>query len=558
MVKMLLQICLFLFYGLAIGKLEAVPFVDASMDSLSNQTDLPLKGTLTITHSEEEKIDPQSFTIEGKPLEASLIKEVKISASSDTWVSIYAFQLPAQDKGLYVLPSIAVKIEGQIYHTTPSTYEVRETTAVQSHATSSTKPSTPIIFRLEASVQGPSSLYLGERTKLFYRISYNRSIDLTRSVLPMIHPAHFQKVGDVQIRDSQLPDVTVQELTQEVEASEFGTFSFGPSWIEGYAYSMQSGEKVYDSSLLKAESPPVSLEVKSFPKINQPASFTGSLGQIQAEVHLTSSDSISVGDTLQLQIKIQGVSNLTELGLPPLQCQPGFSGFFQVSDLPPLAEVKDQAKFFYVELRLLTFLIDQIPSIEVSSFDPVTGKYVVQHSPAIPLAVTANVSEKPSISSILLPTQFSFVDNWPIPLLPPLAIEGNHAEQDQIMRHSQLTSHRILQLIFVCLFFLLMQNYLKKQWKKHIKPKGPKSEEMFKHGLKTENLQILEQAFWLRLWEKKRVSQGFMNLEKVSLEEKIAPIRSFIFQLQALQYGSDKNFDSLQLKQEARELFDKI
>ena len=113
----------------------------------------------------------------------------------------------------------------------------------RSSAVSAMDSSAPLIFRLEAIVKGPMTLYPGERTKLFYRISYNRSIDLTQSVLPMIHPTHFQKVGDVQIEDKQLANATVQDLTQEVEASELGTFQFGPSSIEGYAYTMEAGRK---------------------------------------------------------------------------------------------------------------------------------------------------------------------------------------------------------------------------------------------------------------------------------------------------------------------------
>src|SRR5207245_2665730 len=106
-----------------------------------------------------------------------------------------------------------------------------------------------------------------------------------------------------------------------------------------------------------------------------------------AETTLTSSNSVSVGDTVQLQVEIQGVTNLTELHLPLLQCQPGFSGFFQTSDLPPLAEVKEKTKFFYIELRPLTSFIKEIPSIELSSFDPKTEKYVMQNSSAIPITV---------------------------------------------------------------------------------------------------------------------------------------------------------------------------
>lgn len=540
---------------LSAEELQAVPFVDASVDSMNSQAHFPLQGTITITHNKEEQIDPHSFVMEGKHLETSFVKDVKMSVSSDTFVSIYSFQLPAKDKGLYVLPSISMKIGGQTYTTTPAAYEVQEKTAVP--AATSAQPLTPIIFRLEASVQGPSVLYPGERTKLLYRISYNRSIDLTHSVLPMVHPAHFQKVGDVHIRDYQLQDVTVQDLTQEVEASEVGTFSFGPSWIEGYAYSMKTGQKVYDPTLLKSEAPIVTVEVKPFFLPNQPASFTGALGKIQVESSLISSNTAVVGDSLQLQVKIQGINNLTEFHLPLLQCEPGFSGFFQTGDLPPLAEVKESKKIFDVELRPLTALINQIPSIEVSSFDSSTGKYVIQSTNPIPLTIQAHPLEISSTSSLPLFNQFLSSDKWSVPLLAPLEIEEHEVPRIKIT-HSWLKGNWMLWMISIGTALLLLQKYWHKQWEQRPKPQIPPSEKLFKQAFKRGNLHLLEQAFWHRLWEKRIIPQDTFDLDKLRSEERFTPLHTFLFQLQALQYSLNKTFDPLQIEQIAKQLFYKI
>lgn len=544
-------------FFLTISFLEAAPWVDSSIDS-SSQAHFPIQGTITITHGKEETIDPHSFTMEDKPLDVSFVKDVAMTASSDTLVTIYHFQLPAKEKGMYVLPAISVKIEGHSFSSAPSSYEVQdEGAAAQPAAASPTTPSGPLVFRLEASVHGPTTLYPGERTKLVYRISYNRSIDLTRSEFPMIHPSHFQKIGDVHIKDSQLPDVTVQDLTQEVEASELGTFSFGPSFIEGYAYTIEAGQKIYDSKLLRSEAPLVTLEVKPFPQPTQPASFTGALGQIQVESVLTSSNTLLVGDTLQLQVKIQGITNLTELNLPRLQCQPGFSGFFQTSNLPPLAEVKDKIKVFYVELRPSTSLVEQIPSIEVSSFDLAAKKYIVQHSAPIPITVTAHTEESTSLSSIPLFVQFQS-GQWPTPPLPPLELKEDQVGQKFQMRNSWLKSDRVLWLIPFGILLLILQAAWKRHRERFPKPQPPKSEKLFKEAFKNENLQLLEQAFWNRLWEKRKVPEGFKHPEILPAEGQLAPVRSFIFQLQAWQYGTDKNSDVRQMKQQAQHLFDII
>ena len=372
MVKPRHYIIFFLFYfSLFFADSSAAPLVDASIDQMSAQAHYPLQGIITITHQKEEKIDPDTIQMEGKKLAVSHQRDVLMSAASDTLLSIYNFELPGRDQGLYALPEISVQIDHHVYHSTPSAFEV--VGGVPTPHPSS-KPSagetSPLIFRLDTALKGPGTLYPGERTQFYYRISYNRSIDLTKSELPMIHPSHFQKVGDVHIHDTQEQEITVQELTQEVEASETGTFSFGPSLIEGYAYTMKGGQKIYDNTLLQAQAPAVTVEVKAFPAHTQPASFTGALGSIEAEWLLESQNTLSVGDTLQLVLKVRGVTNLTELHLPLLECQPGFSGFFQTSDLPPPAEVQGETKFFHLELRPITPLSPHIPSLELSLIRP--------------------------------------------------------------------------------------------------------------------------------------------------------------------------------------------
>lgn len=550
MVKLFLG-CLFLIYSAT--RVEALPIIDASINSGSH-AHFPLTGTITITHSPNEKIDSQSFELEGKPLEASQIKEVKMSAMGDTVVTLYSFQLPAQEKGLYVLSSLSVKIDGKRYTTVPSTYEVGEDTpSPPPLLSSSARQSTPLIFSLQAQVKGPSTLYPGQRTQLFYQISYNRDVDLTRSILPMIHPAHLKKIGDVHIQDYQLKDVTVQQLIQEVEANTTGTFSFGPSSIEGYTYTVEGKEKVYDPPLLRAEAPIVTLNVEAFPHANQPLSFTGGIGRIQGEAHLLSSPSLTVGERIQLQVEVKGIENLNDFRFPFLPCQPGFSGFFQMDDLAPLAEVKNKSKFFYVELRPLNAFIHHIPSIELSSFDPASKTYLIQHTSPIPLTVANRPLEKTPKLSLPLLTSFSPLEKWPPPTLSPLETEDT--PPPLLLPSSPPLLGWGMGSLLLAIVLLLLQHYGHRHWPQHQKVPLSTSEHLLKEGLKTMNLQIIELAFWHLLWERNILPKTVFDLESLLSHPHLQKIGTFIFQLQALQYGSSKIFDEGKLKQTAEQLF---
>lgn len=548
---------LFFIFIIFFNIMEASPYLDVSIDSSNSHAHFPMQGTITVTHENEEKIEPHAFSLEGKPLEVSLVKEVKMSASSNTIVSIYNFQLPGKEKGLYVLPVISIKINGKIYQTHPLSYEVYggeeglpTTPSPASHSPSSS------IFRLEAIVDGPKTLYLGERTKLLYRISYNESVDLTRSVLPMVHPDHLRKIGDVHIEDTQLKETTIQTLTQEVEASEIGSFSFGPSLIEGYTYHMEGGQKIYSSTLLKAEAPPITIEVKPFPQSIEPPSFTGGLGNIQIQTQLESSHSFAIGETLSLTVAISGLTNLADFRLPPLECQPGFSGFFQISDAPPLSEIKEKTKFFHIELQPLTTLVANIPPIEVSSFDAKTHQYIIQKS--TPIAVSIQAAPMPQIAANF-PLPFIFTSSqkpWPNPSLPPLELQEMSAPQSIEMNWINLNTYFIGVILAIILLFT--QKYLRKWKEKRPRPQTSKSEQLFEQGLKVKSLRLLEEAFWHRLWEKKVIPRLDIQLDKLPRKGKWESISSFIFYLQSLQYSTEKSYDFSKLKKSAKECFESI
>lgn len=548
MVKYLFPIMIFFCF-----QIEGTPLVEATIDTLSSQAHYPLEGIITITHQKGEKIDAGTFTIDGKPLEVSLVREVLMSPSSNILVAIYHFELPAKEAGLYLLPSISVKIGDHAYSSIPSSYDVEDLPKIPEKTASS---AAPLVFDLKAEVKGPKTLYPGERTKLFYRISYNRSIDLTKSELPMIHPPHFLKVGDVKIEDKQQGDLTLQDLTQEVEASETGSFHLGPSSIEGYAYSIKGIQKIYDTELLHAQAAAITIEVKPFPKQNQPPSFTGGMEMIKTSISLSSSKQVTVGDALLLQLQVEGISNLEAFRFPILQCQPGFSGFFQMSDLPPLAEVKGNKKLFQIELRPTTSLIHHVPSIELSSFNPESGEYTVARTDPIPITVEPHPSEKtpPLVSPFILSTQ---TKEWPKPEAPPVAFTISQIQFDP-SKQNWLQSISLFWIIALLTLFLIFQALLRRRIQNSPPPIHPASEEMFQKGMKMNlqknrnGLHLIEQAFWNRLWEKGLVKKGVYRLTGPS------EIQAFLSHIQSLQFSNEKEFSEKEIKQKAAELFYKF
>ena len=74
---------------------------------------MPVTGIITVTHPECQ-IDPDSFRMENAPMRITFIKNTQIGTVSPLFVSIYKFQMQGKPKGIYELPTIAVKVGGRL------------------------------------------------------------------------------------------------------------------------------------------------------------------------------------------------------------------------------------------------------------------------------------------------------------------------------------------------------------------------------------------------------------------------------------------------------------
>lgn len=560
------------FLLICVGNLQAQDVhIDASVNQNVGVADQSIKGTITITHDSKEKVDPSSFQLEGKPLETSLIQSVPMSAGqSSTLVSIYSFELPAKEEGLYVLAPISVKVGTKRYQSIAASYTIspaakQPKATTVSAPTRSTIPSpsskedairqqtveendAPPVFTLEAFLKGPSPFYPGQRAQFVYRISYNRNIDLATSQLPLLYTQDFRKIGDAHIEDYEQNGLTIQDITQEIEAIKPGSFHYEESSITGYAYKIESnGKKTVIDELLSAKAPEMIVEVAQFPTKNQPASFNGAIAtQLDAEVKMLTPDKIHVGDAINLEILVSGPSNLMEMNLPNLACQPGFSGFFILNDLPPLAQSNKNQKKFTVNLRAISSFIKAIPSIEISAFDPTALDYIIWRSPEIPLTVTEiPVADESGIEfSPLQPVQLFLEDMKGIikksdVKLPAIKDFEPILVSSHDLKWSWIQTPFVLFMIPIgigCLFWI---------WKRletlSSNPGEQKmSEKFFKDAFNTQTLPsqipvLLKQAFTWYIKEHQHFSESkALNLTKFN------KIQTFLDELDDFQYGYPK------------------
>ena len=132
------------------------------------------------------------------------------------------------------------------------------------------------------------------------------------------------------------------------------------------------------------------LTVRPLPLANRPAAFAGAIGAGFAIDAQASRTVVSVGDPIELTIRLRGDGPLTGLGLPPLsgpQALP--AAHFSVPDASPPGVVDEsgRSKRFVATARVKSAEVREIPPIEFAYFDPSAGEYRTTRSEPIALAV---------------------------------------------------------------------------------------------------------------------------------------------------------------------------
>lgn len=520
----------------------------------------PLKGLISVTHPRQIPIAIKTFRLEGKPLQVDFIQEVEISPPNPLVIAYYRFKQPGQQAGVYLLPKISVEIGDKTYASIPVTYVVE---ATQKTSPSEKIENTKAFLKLELHIENEHKIYPGERFQIKYLYLFNQDIALTEETLPLLNPEGFTKIGSKRINSYQRDAVSIQEIVQTLEAQKPGSYSFPTSQITGLAYTSDMlGNQIYQKSPLTATSPPITLIISPFPEKEKPASFNGAIGPFDFFTStLQSSSSLYVGDKLILDIAIGGKGQLDNVPLPELCCQPGFSGRFKLSDLPPVRKQIDQRQHFIVELRPLTESIKEIPSIEFSFFIPHEETYGILYSQPIPLKVNPlNIPKKeetsenstqrdvePSSTQVkkieisgILPLRVSDLDNLPF------------------------SGWNILYGIPFGILWVILQIPLRREIllrRSHIKPKISFDyfQEAFQVPLDSPQCyHLLQKAFRIGLVEKQLIENEEQNLDLIGEIEIVKEIASFLNQMEKRRFTGQLQALNQEDTENAKKLFKKL
>lgn len=545
--------------------------VQAEVDKGNHFENFAIPVTIIITHSAKELVDEKSFFLGKDPFTVTKVQDVGDTETDADILTIYHYDLPGKPKGLHILPVITARIGGQAYQSVASTFEVKATdskpvSAPPQAPVASSSSSGGIFLKLENIIEGPTTLFPGQTTTLGYRYSFNANIETTEEITPLFEPKGFLKVGDKIVNKKDSGNTSILEVTQQFQAQDVGEYKIGPSTIEGYVYQENYlGKRTYEKDKLKSVTAPVTLTIKPLPEKNKPASFNGAVGKYTFTVALKTSSKVTVGDEMNLQIEIAGTGDLDTVQLPDLCCQPGMSGLFKLSDLPPVGKIEGKAKRFSVDLRPLTSAINEIPSFEFSFFNPDTQKFVILRSAPIPIQVVELKKSQPEkieapVESPKDQEQWRQVLNNP----PPIDVEGNYVLTEQDLHNRWFGSWWTLLLLPLAGVLLMYQTNLRRYMqKRENEVPAVNSSYLFEDAWKEEPYSSsfynkLYKAFYVRLQERGDINTDIHAIENLPQEGAAGDVKALLLSIEEARYAGDKGLKQNTLLEKARRLFEEL
>ena len=144
--------------------------------------------------------------------------------------------------------------------------------------------------------------------------------------------------------------------------------------------------------LVSAEGEDRRLTVRPLPVSGRPATFVNAIGSGFALDVQASRTVVSVGEPVELTIRLRGDGPLTGLSLPPLGGPGGLpAAHFTVPEGSIAGEIDEEtnSKRFVVTVRVRSAEVREIPPIAFSYFEPSTGDYRTVTSQPVALSVGA-------------------------------------------------------------------------------------------------------------------------------------------------------------------------
>jgi hypothetical protein len=311
------------------------------------------------------------------------------------------FQVTARQAGEFTIPVLTADVNGQQLSTAPLKLTVTAATAPSATVVNSGNEVVFLKF-----IFPKNKIYVGEpvvgRLELYLRDDVQNfgNFQLTGSPTDGFSAGKTVELQN-QRRRAQVGNhvYTVIPIAVPLTAVRTGNLTLGPftaSAVVVLPSQNQGGDPFFRQFFNQGEQKPVTLATRSLnveslslPAQNQPANFTGAVGDFTMTA-TAGPTNVTVGDPITVRVQISGHGALDAVTLPPQDAWHDFKTY------PPTTKLETSDQFGFQGTKTFEQIISpqnsdvhELPALTFSFFNPDDGQYHTLTESAVPLVVKA-------------------------------------------------------------------------------------------------------------------------------------------------------------------------
>ncbi len=344
--------------------------------------------------------------------QAGTSQNVSIVNGAMTSTVTVSFQVAAQRAGDFTIPALTADLNGQTYSTQPIKLTVGKASAPTADAVNSGNEVAFLKLILPK-----NKLYVGEpviaKLELYLRedVSGLNGFQLTSSATEGFSAGKTAELPN-QRRRVQVGNrgYTVIPLALPLSAVRSGPLTLGPFTANAVVVlpgQNQGGDPFFRQFFNQGEqkqvvltTEPFSVESLNLPTQNQPANFTGAVGDFTMSA-TAGPTTMTVGDPITVHVQIAGHGTLDTVSLPTQDAWHNFKTY------PPTAKLETTDQFGFQGTKSFEQIISpqnsdvhELPALTFSYFNPDDGQYHTLTEPAVPITVkAAGTSPLPTLAA---------------------------------------------------------------------------------------------------------------------------------------------------------------
>lgn len=321
--------------------------------------------------------------------------------------TLYYYTISCETEGTFTIPALSLNIRGKEY---------------------ATEAAELVVYKRKA-----GDLTLDASKPYFLRLTTPKTSLYVNQIVPLELTTFVRGQGsiyEIGAPDLKNENMVIKPFQRNIAQGNMviDGYEYSTAKIQGSIYPIQPGEQVLQQATLRCrlidrsarvggglrslfaqtatrnlQSNSLTFDVKPLPAEGKPSTFSGAVGDFNMEIKI-SPMKLQTGDPISVDITVQGIGNFDVLAAPTFLIDD--SNKWRTYDARKIIDPNESSdgtlsgKCTFTQIVIPLSETNELPSFEISYFNPETEKYVTRQTMPIPLEITPDTRKISNTATI--------------------------------------------------------------------------------------------------------------------------------------------------------------